>query len=362
MNVARNLSALILVAVCVLAAGCGTGPINISDKTLPTIVLNGTGWGIQNGKPISGFTTNYGAQSQRIIDANPGTGTFDLIATGVCPSGVQSVTVNVTNGTVTSGERTSYSVANQSSSNSTVTVPVTLQPLTSNGDQIVTVSATVADFNNHTYTTAPVSIVCDTQPPTTATLNISPQTVNIPLGQGPPSVTLSWQVIPTDADVAITSSPLANGGFGPNLPAIGQEGFQFTQTTVLTLTATTSGGHRTIQNSVFVTRQVPPPVINSFTVTPAGTDAQGRSLFRLSWSVTNASHVSIDPYGNLPADTPFDGVPNQASSQPAAPPKKGLLYAAPLGLAGPTLLTITLTAYDLNGVAGAFEGVERAIQ
>lgn len=80
------------------------------------------------------------------------------------------------------------------------------------------------------------------------------------------------------------------------------------QTTTYTLTATNAGGSTTAETTVIV--QVPVPVINSFIATPPSVVAGNPGT--LSWSVTNATSVSISPgIGAVASSGSTDVTPTQ---------------------------------------------------
>lgn len=115
-------------------------------------------------------------------------------------------------------------------------------------------------------------------PPTISSFTATPATIHS--GE---SSTLAWNV-----SNATTLS--INQGVGTVTGATGSRTVSPTATTTYTLTATNADGTKTA--TCTVTIALNPPTIDSFTATPASIKLNDSSM--LSWSVQNATTVSID--------------------------------------------------------------------
>jgi hypothetical protein len=153
------------------------------------------------------------------------------------------------------------------------------------GSVTVTVSATttfrLTATNSAGATTATATVtVAAPGVPVISGFTASPAT--LPAGGG--STTLSWQVSGADT-VAI------DGGVGV---VTGQSvTVTVSATTTFRLTATSPAGTATASTTVTVAAALPPPVIASFSASPATLPAGGGAV-TLSWQVRNATTVSID--------------------------------------------------------------------
>jgi hypothetical protein len=97
------------------------------------------------------------------------------------------------------------------------------------------------------------------------------------------SATLAW-------NVSNATSLTIDNGVGAVTGASGTKSVSPTQTTTYTLTATNATGTKTA--TATVTLQLVPPVVTSFTATPASIMEGGTST--LAWTVTGATTITID--------------------------------------------------------------------
>lgn len=328
---------------------CQTGTINTADTSLPTVTLSVSGQGLRQGVTQTSWDAlTPGSAPLTVIEPNPGSGTFDIIATANCTSGVKQLSLAAAGGSFKPGSVPTLGASSQSMAKSQVSVGATLAPLTDNGDQVVKITATVQDFNNHTVTTAPFIVVCNTTAPSIVTFTITPNSAQV-TPHSIPAEAVDWSVTPADAEVSFTVSPTtASGSFGGISPAHGQIWADFVQSATLTLSAQTSGGRRQAAQTIQITQVATPAKIVSFTA-PSDPQhprsAQGQFNYLLSWSTTNAAFVSISPPGNLPAN--FNN--GQASRQPAT--GSSVPYTPAFNLGSGTVEALTLTAFDANGNA-----------
>ncbi|AZI44506.1 FHA domain-containing protein (plasmid) [Deinococcus psychrotolerans] len=139
---------------------------------------------------------------------------------------------------------------------------------------------------NSTSTSVLVSPTLPT--PTINVFTVSAE--NVSSGQ---EVTLRWNVS-NGKDVTISSLG--------TVPAKGEKQIKVTQNTDFTLTAKASNGGEDISKTVNV--KVLEANIDSFEVTP--TQAKVGDTVKLSWKVRNASSVSIDQIGTVPAQGSAD--------------------------------------------------------
>jgi len=108
------------------------------------------------------------------------------------------------------------------------------------------------------------------------------------------AVVIAWDV--SNAEEVSLISPVQN-----SLPPSGLQTFNLDATTTFTIRATNFAG--SVDQSVTVQVQQPPPVIQSFTVTPQLITAGQTDKIVLSWTVVGATSVSIEgvPGQNLEA-------------------------------------------------------------
>ncbi len=139
-----------------------------------------------------------------------------------------------------------------------------------------------------------VTVIVPTEPPDVNFFTASPS--NLPINGG--SATLSWDV------TGFTELSIDHGvGTVTNRSSIS---VNVTQTTTFTLTASNVIGSTTAQATVTVYVPASPPVIHSFTASPATVDWDG-GWVRLSWSQTDAQSLVIDNgVGNVTGKTYVD--------------------------------------------------------
>ncbi len=207
-------------------------------------------------------------------------------------------------------------------------------------------------------------------PPTINSFTATPATIQ--RGQ---SATLAWNV------TGATSIVINNGG-GSVSGATGTRTVSPTATTTYTLTASSTTDARTA--TCTVTIQLVPPVVTSFTATPASIMEGGTSS--LAWTVTGATTVSIDQgIGTVAATGTTDVTPGAtttytltatnadgtttATAQVAILPRAALTVATspdPVvwtydAVAGTTSGTFSEVIANTNGVGGnvysAFTGL-----
>jgi len=134
------------------------------------------------------------------------------------------------------------------------------------------------------YPGGPITITTPGKLPVINSFSASPS--NISAGE---SSTLNWTVTGATA-VSIDQ------GIG-NVALTGPRAVAPAATTVYTLTASSSAGSTTATTQVIVTGAAPPPAslpfVNSFTASPPNITAGGSAT--LSWNVSNATSVTIDP-------------------------------------------------------------------
>jgi myo-inositol-hexaphosphate 3-phosphohydrolase/glucose/arabinose dehydrogenase/lysophospholipase L1-like esterase len=150
-------------------------------------------------------------------------------------------------------------------------------------------STTVSPTTTTTYTltatgpggsvqsTVDVTVTPPPPPPTIQSFTALPTTIT--LGD---STTLDWTVV--DADTVTLNEGIGVVAHSRDMV------LSPTTTTTYTLTATNAGG--SVDQSILIIVELPPPTIDSFTATP-GTITEGDSS-TLAWTTTDATSVTID--------------------------------------------------------------------
>ncbi len=172
----------------------------------------------------------------------------------------------------------------------------------------------------------------------------------VPFGGG--SVTVTWMVSGATS-VSINNEPVSP-------PTGGSVTDQVTVATTFTLLATNFGGQSTAMCRVSV--GIPPPVINSFTVTPSTLEAGGGDV-TFAWNVTGADSLTIEP--NVGTVTPTDagdatGLVSVSTMFVLTATNDGGSTSADAGvvvLAAQPMVNVTGTVVDNNGQPIAGETV-----